>query len=393
MKIGIVVGEISGDNLAASLIRALRLLYPDLTFEGILGPALLKEGGHSLYPMERLSVMGLIEPLGRLPELFRIRRHLIEHFCDNPPDVFIGVDAPDFNLGLEKKLKARGIPTVHYVSPSVWAWRQGRIKGIKQAVDLMLTLFPFEAKFFEDHQVPVCFTGHPLADQIPLEVNTIEAKKALGFDVSKPVIALLPGSRQGEIKYLAAIFIRSAQLCFEKQKNLQFVMPLVSEAHKVTLEHLHQTIAPEVPIKMILGDAHLAMRAADAVLVTSGTATLEVMLHKKPMILAYRMHPINFYIAKRVVKLSYIALPNLLAGKVIVSEFIQDNATPEKLSSALLQLLSPDFDRASLVEKFKEIHLSLRKNASEVAAKAIQGVLDTDKIKFDEFEKSKASGN
>ena len=369
-----VVGEVSGDNLAANLIRALRPLYPDLAFEGILGPALLKEGGHSLYPMERLSVMGLIEPLGRLPELFRIRRHLIQHFCDNPPDVFIGVDAPDFNLGLEKKLKAQGIPTVHYVSPSVWAWRQGRIKKIKRAVDLMLTLFPFEAKFFEDHQVPVCFTGHPLADQIPLAVNTIESKEALGFDVSKPVIALLPGSRQGEIKYLAAIFIRSAQLCFEKQKNLQFVMPLVSEAHKATLEHLHQTIAPEVPIKMILRDPHLAMRAADAVLVTSGTATLEVMLHKKPMILAYRMHPINFYIAKCVVKLSYIALPNLLAGKVIVPEFIQDDATPEKLSGALLQLLSPDFDRTSLIAKFNEIHLSLRKNASEVAAKAIQGV-------------------
>jgi len=243
VRVGIVVGEISGDNLAANLIRALRQLYPDLTFEGILGPALLQEGGQSLYPMERLSVMGLIEPLGRLPELFRIRRHLIQHFSDNPPDVFIGVDAPDFNLGLEKKLKEQRIPTVHYVSPSVWAWRQGRVKVIKKAVDLMLTLFPFEAKFFEDHQVPVCFTGHPLADQIPLEVNTIEAKETLGFDVSKPVITLLPGSRQGEIKYLAAIFIKSAQLCFEKQKNLQFVMPLVSEVHKATLEYLHQSSA------------------------------------------------------------------------------------------------------------------------------------------------------
>ncbi|HXH54239.1 MAG TPA: lipid-A-disaccharide synthase [Gammaproteobacteria bacterium] len=375
MKVGIVVGEVSGDNLAANLMRALRQRYPNLTFEGILGPALLKEGGQSLYPMERLSVMGLIEPLGRLPELFRIRRQLIQHFCNNPPDVFIGVDAPDFNLGLEKKLKAHGISTVHYVSPSVWAWRQGRIKGIKKAVGLMLTLFPFEAKFFEDHQVPVCFTGHPLADQIPLEVNTIEAKEALGLDMSKPVIALLPGSRQSEIKYLAEIFIKSAQLCFEKQKNLQFVMPLVSEAHKVILEHLHQMIAPEMPIKILLGDAHLAMRAADAVLVTSGTATLEVMLHKKPMILAYRMHPINFYIVKYLVKLSYIALPNLLAGEVIVPEFIQSDATPEKLSTALLQLLSPDFDRTSLVEKFKEIHLTLKKNASEVAARAISAIM------------------
>lgn len=376
MKVGIVVGEISGDNLAASLIRALRKHYPDLTFEGILGPELLKEGGHTFYPMERLSVMGLIDPLLRLPELIRIRQHLIQHFSDNPPDVFIGVDAPDFNLGLEKKLKERGIRTVQYVSPSVWAWRQGRIKTIKKAVDLMLTLFPFEAKFFEEHQVPVCFTGHPLADQIPLEVNTIEAKDELGFEVSQPVVALLPGSRKSEIKYLAESYIRTAKLCFEKQKNLQFVMPLVSEAHKATLEHLHRTLAPEVPLKIILGNSHLAMRAADAVLVTSGTATLEVMLHKKPMILAYRMNPINFFIAKRVVKLTYIALPNLLAGKIIVPEFIQENATPEKLSGALLALLSPDFDRASLIEKFKGIHLSLKKNASEVAAEAIKALID-----------------
>ncbi len=369
-KVGIVVGEVSGDNLAANLIRALRQHYPDLIFEGVLGSALLKEGGYSLYPMERLSVMGLIEPLGRLPELFRI-----QHFSDHPPDVFIGVDAPDFNLGLEQKLRARGIPTVHYVSPSVWAWRQGRVKKIKKAVDLMLTLFPFEAKFFEDHQVPVCFTGHPLADQIPMEINTIEAKETLGFDITKPVIALLPGSRNGEIKYLAEIFIRSAALCFEKQKDLQFVMPLVSEAHKATLDNLHQRLAPELPIKIMIGNAHLAMRAADTVLVTSGTATLEVMLHKKPMILVYRMHPVNFYIAKRVVKLSYIALPNLLAGEMIVPEFIQDNATPEKLSTALFNLLSPDFELATLVEKFKAIHLSLRKNASEVAAGAIHQLL------------------
>lgn len=385
MKIGIVVGEVSGDNLAANLIRALRQHYPNLTVEGILGPALLQEGGQSLYPMERLSVMGVVEPLGRLPELFRIRKHLIQHFSDNPPDVFIGVDAPDFNLGLEQKLKAQRIPTVHYVSPSVWAWRQGRIKKIKKAVDLMLTLFPFEAKFFEDHQVSVCFVGHPLADQIPVEVNTIEAKETLGFDSSKPVIALLPGSRKTEIKYLAEIFIRSAVLCFEKQKDLQFVMPLVSEAHKKTIENLHQTIAPLLPLKIVIANAHLAMRAADAVLVTSGTATLEVMLHKKPMVLAYRMHPINFYIAKRVVKLSYIALPNLLAGEMIVPEFIQDNATPEKLSGALLNLLSPDFHRATLVEKFKAIHLTLKKNASIVAADAISAMikgssLDTDKV-------------
>lgn len=340
-----------------------------------MGPALLAEGGHTFYPMERLSVMGIIDPLLRLPELFRIRQHLIQHFSDNPPDVFIGVDAPDFNLGLEKKLKEQGIHTVHYVSPSVWAWRQGRIKTIKKAVDLMLTLFPFEAKFFEEHQVPVCFVGHPLADQIPLEVSISDAKQALGFDVSQPVIALLPGSRKSEIKYLAETYIKTAQLCFNQQKNLQFVMPLVSEVHKATLEHLHQTLAPEIPLKIMLGNAHLAMRAADAVLVTSGTATLEVMLHKKPMIMAYRMNPLNFYIAKCLVKLKYIALPNLLAGKMIVPEFIQNDATPEKLSEALLALLSLDLDRTKLIEQFKAIHLSLKKNASEVSAEAITRIV------------------
>jgi lipid-A-disaccharide synthase len=374
VRVGIVVGEISGDNLAASLIRALRDIHPDLSFEGILGPALLKEGGKTLYPMERLSVMGLIEPLGRLPELFRIRRDLIKHFSTNPPDVFIGVDAPDFNLGLEKKLKEHGITTVHYVSPSVWAWRQGRIKGIKKSVDLMLALFPFEAKFFEAHEVPVCFTGHPLADQIPLEVNTSEAKQALNFELSKPLMALLPGSRQNEIKYLAEIFIRSAKLCFAKQKNLQFIMPLVSENHKTQVEILHQKIAPAVPIKIILGNSHAAMCAADVVLVASGTATLEVMLHKKPMVLAYRMNPMTYWIAKRLVKVPYIALPNLLADKALVPEFIQDSATPENLSNALLKFLAPDFDRTALVEEFKKIHLSLKKNASAVAAKAIDGV-------------------
>lgn len=379
LRVGIVVGEISGDNLAAPLIQSLRSLYPDLIFEGILGPKLLEAGGRTLYPMDRLSVMGFFAPLARLPELLRIRRHLIQHFCANPPDLFIGVDSPDFNLGIEKVLKKNGIPTVHYVSPSVWAWRKGRIRGIQKAVDLMLTLFPFEAKFYEANQIPVCFAGHPLADQIPLEIDTKQAKRNLGFQEDAQVIAVLPGSRHNELKYLAEIFILTANRCFKKNKNLQFIVPLVSEEHRNYFENLCHKIAPEMPIKIIRGNAERVIAAADAVLVTSGTATLEVLLHKKPMVVAYRMHPLTYQIAKRLVKIPYIALPNLLVGEALVPEFIQAAATPENLSAALMKYLEPSYDRKKLVDQFRALHLTLKQDASFKAAEAIHRMLDRSK--------------
>lgn len=371
MKIGIVVGEISGDNLAADLIRSLRQQHPNLTFEGILGPQLRAEGGKALYPMDRLSVMGIVEPLTRIPELFQIRKHLIRHFSENPPDIFIGVDSPDFNLGLERSLKKKGIKIVHYVSPSVWAWRQGRIHGIKKFVDLMLTLLPFEEKFYKQHQVPVCFTGHPMADQISFEADVTDARQQLNLSRHQPTIALLPGSREGELKYLAEIFLLTACRCLVLNPKLQFVVPLVSDAHVVRFTQLQQKIAPNLPIKIMKGNTRLAISAADAVLVTSGTATLEVMLHKKPMVVAYRMHPITYQIAKRVVKVPYIALPNLLAEECLVPEFIQAKAIPELLAPALLKFVNPSFDRGKLLRKFDEIHQALRKNASDTAAKAI----------------------
>lgn len=370
-RVGIVVGEVSGENLALGLIKSLRQHYPDLTFEGVLGPQLIAEGGHALYPMERLSVMGLVEPLARLPELFWMRRHLMKHFIQNPPDVFIGVDAPDFNLGLERVLKKNGIWVAHYVSPSVWAWRQSRIHGIKKSVDLMLTLLPFEAKFYEQHHVPVCFTGHPLADQIPLEIDTKHAKQQLNLDPNKPVIAILPGSRNIEIKYLTEIFLQTAQNCFKQNTDLQFIMPLVSKAHKTIISALQQQIAPDLPLEIVVGMTRLAISAADVVLVTSGTATLEVLLHKKPMVVAYRMHPINYEIARRLVKVPYIALPNLLAEDFLVPEFIQAKATPELLASALLKYFDPVFDSKKLYEKYEELHLLLRREASKSAALAI----------------------
>lgn len=372
-KLGIVVGELSGDNLAADLVRALKVSYPKIVVEGILGPQLIKEGGVELYPMERLSVMGLIEPLTRLPELLYLRWKITEHFIKNPPDIFLGVDSPDFTLGIEKKLKKNGIVTIHYVSPSVWAWRRSRIKYIKKAVDLMLTLFPFEAKFYEENAVPVCFTGHPLADQIPVEAAGLKiAKQSLGLVVDKPVIALLPGSRHNEIRYLAKTFLQAAQFCYKKHPDLQFVSTLVSEEHKKHLLMLHQAVAPELPFTVTVGSSRPTMMAADTVLVTSGTATLEVMLHKKPMIVAYRMHPLTYQIARQLVKVPYIALPNLLAGECLVPEYIQDKAVPELLGEALLSSLSPSFDRNTLIKKFNVLHLALKRNASETAAHAIQ---------------------
>lgn len=375
LRLGIVVGELSGDYLAARLVQALRSIYPELTVEGILGPRLLEAGGVSLYRMDRLSVIGLIEPLGRLPELFQIRRKLIQHFVRNPPDLFIGVDAPDFNLGVEKKLKRHGIKTVHYVSPSVWAWRQGRIRTIQKAVDLMLTLFPFEAQFYQRHHVPVCFTGHPMADEIALKIDSRSARLALGLSINHPVIALLPGSRRREIDSLSSIFLLTARICYEKNKHLQFVIPVTSQEHKLYLENLARTLVKDLPIKIVINDSRTAISASDVALVKSGTATLEVMLHKKPMVVAYRVHPISFQIAKRLIKVPYISLPNLLANAPLVPEYLQDSVTPAILSQALLQYLEPSDSIENLKQQFLDLHLALQQNASSVASNAVVQLL------------------
>ena len=332
-------------------------------------------GAKALFPLEKLSVMGFIEPLMRLPELFAIRRWLVQYFIDEPPDLFIGVDAPDFNLGLAKKLKRAGIPTVHYGSPSVWAWRQGRLKTIKQAVDLMLTLFPFEPPYYSKQNIPVKFVGHPAADKISQDIDSTAAKVKLGLQAKDVVLAIMPGSRAGELKHLAKLYLQTAILCRAVYPQLKLVLPVVSVQQQVYIQKILATMPADLQVQIIVGDSFAAMAASDLVLVTSGTATLEVMLHTRPMVIAYKTNWLTYAIVKRLIKVPYIGLPNLLAGKKIVAEFIQQQATPRALSHALLELLASPQKRQAQIADFTQLHAVLRQNASANAASAIGEML------------------
>ena len=371
MKVGIVAGEASGSILGAGLINALREHEPLLTLSGIGGPDMIASGFQSLHEMERLSVMGLIEPLSRLPELFLIRRHLYRHFKKQKPNLFIGIDSPDFNLGLELKLRKIGTPIVHYVSPSVWAWRKKRIHKIAKAVDLVLTLLPFEAAFYEQHSVPACFVGHPLADLIPLQPDQAAAKKALGLDPETTYIALLPGSRHNELHYLGELFLDTAQLCWQENPKLKFITSAANAQRHQEFYQQWQIYTPDLPLQFFEKQTHAVMAAADAVLVTSGTATLETMLFKRPMVIAYRMAKVTYQIARHLVKIPYIGLPNLLADKALVPEFIQDAATPVALAAALLDFIENPEKARALRQHFTDIHQQLRRDANKRAAEAI----------------------
>lgn len=375
MKIGIIAGEASGDLLGANLIKALRQINLEISFCGLGGPAMIASGFHSIANMERLSVMGLIEPLLHLPDLFKLRKQLFDYFLQEKPDVVIGIDSPDFNLGLEKKLRDHGIPIVHYVSPSVWAWRKKRVFKIAKAVDLMLTLFPFEADFYKQHNVAVKFVGHPLADIIPLQIDKLAARRALGFNPEDKIIALLPGSRRNEIKYLAETFIATAYRCWKQNPNLKFVTTAANKNRHQEFQALCKQLAPSLPISFFENRSHDVMAAADVVLVASGTATLETMLHKKPMVIAYRTSNFTYQIGKRVLTIKQIGLPNLLSGELLVPEFIQDAATPENISAALLDYLDHPEKITQLEKKFTEMHLQLKQNAGEQAARAVLSVV------------------
>lgn len=378
LRIGIVVGEASGDILGAGLMQAILQRYPDTVFEGIGGERMLALGFNSFFAQERLAVMGLIEPLKRLPELLRIRKSLIKHFIANPPDVFIGIDAPDFNLTLEEKLKEAGIPTAHYVSPSVWAWRQKRIIKIARSVDLMLTLLPFEAAFYEQHQVPVVFVGHPLANEIPLQVDQQQARESLGLAVEGKLVALMPGSRGGEVNMLGQIFWQTAQWLLVRQPGLRFVVPAANPARRQQIEaqlaELAATNSPatnELPLTIIDGNSHQVMAAADMVLMASGTTTLEAMLLKRPMVVAYKFSALTFAIVSRLVKSKFFSLPNLLADKPLVPEMLQQQVTPENLGQALLGFIEDEKATAAVVGQFEALHLQLRCDANERAAQAV----------------------
>ncbi|HZX17385.1 MAG TPA: lipid-A-disaccharide synthase [Pseudomonas sp.] len=366
MRVALVAGEASGDILGAGLMQALKAQYPQIEFIGVGGPLMQAQGLNSYFPMERLSVMGLIEVLGRLPELLSRRKRLINTLIEAKPDVFIGIDAPDFNLTLELKLRQAGIKTVHYVSPSVWAWRQKRVLKIREACDLMLTLFPFEAQFYQDHQVPVRFVGHPLADTIPQQADRAAAREALNLAHDHPVVALMPGSRGGEVSRLGSLFLDAAVRLRTLRPGIQFVLPCSSPERRAQLEQM--LVGRDLPLTLLNGRSHEALAACDAVLIASGTATLEALLYKRPMVVAYKVAPLTYRILKRLVTSAYISLPNLLAERLLVPEMIQDAATPE----ALAQLLAPLLDGGEVqTEGFDVIHRALRRDASVQAAQAV----------------------
>jgi lipid-A-disaccharide synthase len=374
VRIGVIAGETSGDILGAGLMQAIRRLCPDAQFEGIGGPRMLAEGFHSFFPMERLSVMGFIEPLGRLPELLRIKKTLVEHFAINPPDVFIGIDSPGFNLRIEQSLHDLGIRTVHYVSPSVWAWGQKRIHKIARAVDLMLALFPFETRIYDQHRVPVRFVGHPLADTISLDSGSVgqkqEARIQLGLAEDATVIALLPGSRRDEISRLGPVFIATALHCLAQNPALRFVIPCANAERRQQVLNLLGSHRAE-QFLVFEGNSHQAMLAAEMVLLASGTATLEAMLLKRPMVVCYRLSALTWFLASRMLKVPYVSLPNLLAGERLVPEFLQDAVTVENLGRELQRLLDDPQQQSALASRFQQIHSTIRCDASAQAADAV----------------------
>lgn len=365
-----VAGEASGDILGAGLIKALKQQYPDARFVGIGGPKMIAEGFETLYPMERLSVMGLFEVLGRLGELLKIRKQLFNTLLELKPDVFIGIDAPDFNLKLEQKLKEKSIKTVHYVSPSVWAWREKRVFKIKKSVDLVLCLFPFEVDFYKKHEVPAVCVGHTLADAIALETDTQGARQQLELVDDLPVVALMPGSRGGEVSRLGELFLQAAELIKLQVPTVQFVLPAANQDRFTQLTHMladHERLS----VKLLNGQSREAMASSDVVLMASGTAALEGMLFKKPLVVSYKLSALTAYIVRKMLKQPFVSLPNLLAGKELVPEILQEAATPENLANAVLNFLQNKNASAHLKEEFTQLHNWLKRDADVAAAKAI----------------------
>lgn len=369
LRIGIVVGELSGDTLGEGFIKAIRARYPDAEFVGIGGPKMNALGCQSLFDMEELAVMGLVEVLGRLPRLLKVKAELVKYFTANPPDVFVGIDAPDFNLRLELSLKQAGIKTVHYVSPSVWAWRQNRIHGIAAATHLVLAFLPFEKAFYDKFNVPCEFIGHTLADSIPLASDKLAARQLLGLDEQRRWLAVLPGSRGSEMKMLAEPFIATCQKLQARYPNLGFVVALVNAKRRAQFEQAWQQVAPELNFVLVDDTARNVITAADAVMLASGTVALECMLLKRPMVVGYRVNAFTAFLAKRLLKTPYVSLPNILAGEELVKELLQDHCTVDNLYHEVSRLL--ESDNQALMDKFTEMHQWIRKDADQQAAQAV----------------------
>ena len=373
VRIAVVAGEASGDLLAGLLIGALKKKLPDAIFYGIGGPKMQAQGFDAWWPIDKLSVMGYIDALKNYREIAGIRRQLKKRLLELRPDIFIGVDAPDFNLGLEIELKAAGIKTIHYVSPSIWAWRAGRIKKIGRAVNRVLALFPMEPPLYEKENIPVTFVGHPLADIIPLETSKLAVRERISIARDQPVFALLPGSRKGELEKMADTFVLTAKLIRERfLPDAQFVVPFTTRETRLQFETaIYRQQAGDVPFRLLFGHAQDALGAADVSLVASGTATLEAALIKRPMVITYKAARSSYWIARRLVRLPYVGLPNILAGRFVVPEILQDEATPENLAEALVKLYEDKDNAEAVAEAFTEIHLQLRQNNAEKAAAAV----------------------
>jgi lipid-A-disaccharide synthase len=378
LKVGIIAGEASGDILAAGLIKQLKKHYPNAIFEGIAGPKMQAQGCQSLFDMEELSVMGLVEVLSRIRRLLFVRKSMLKHFLANPPDVFIGVDAPDFNLGLELKLKKQGIKTVQYVSPTVWAWREKRIFKIAKSTHLVLSIFPFEKQVYDNHQIPCEFVGHTMADDIAIKPDKKRARQSLQLKDDSIVLAVLPGSRKREVDTLLDVFMQSCLLLKSDIPGLKVLIPVINRQRKDQVDDYIQTHKHDLSIQVVIGHARNVMIASDAVLLASGTATLEAMLCKKNMVTAYKLSGLTYQMMKWLYKAKYFALPNVLANEKLIPELLQDDVTPQNISELLLPMLTTQKDEQQqvLISKFQTLHESLKKDADAQAAIAVANLIE-----------------